>query len=141
MISILQRVAVSGAFLGISLAAVAQTPDLAEAQRLHDEQVGKCNSGNLPRPQRDACIRDAGATLDRARGGPPSNVTTRSGDRRSTVVKPKGSPAPSGTKTVRSGDRRSTVVTPQGTPAPAGSRTVTSPDGRSTVVVPAPSQN
>lgn len=140
MINILQRVTVSGAFLCISLAAFAQSPDLAEAQRHFDEQVAKCNSGSLPRPQRDACIRDAGAALDRARGGPAGNVTTRSRDRRSTVVKPEGAPVPGGTNTVRSGDRRSTVVTPQGTPAPAGSTTVTSPDGRSTVVVPAQPQ-
>ncbi len=138
--SILQRVVVSGAFLGISWAAVAQAPDLAQAQRLHDEQVAKCNSGSLPRPARDACIRDAGAALDRARGGPASNVTTRSRDRRSTVVKPEGAPTPAGTEQVRSGDRRSTVVTPQGAPAPAGTTTVTSPDGRSTVVVPAAPQ-
>jgi len=140
VISILQRVTVSGAFLGLSLAALAQTPDLTEAQRQFDEQVAKCNSGALPRPQRDACIRDAGAALDRARGGTPGNVTTRTRDRRSTVVKPEGAPVPGSTNTVRSGDRRSTVVTPNGTPAPTGSTTVTSPDGRSTVVVPAQPQ-
>ncbi|SCK52744.1 hypothetical protein VAR608DRAFT_5339 [Variovorax sp. HW608] len=140
MISILQRVAVSGAFFGISSAALAQAPDLAQAQRQFDAQVAKCNSGALPRPERDACIRDAGAALDRARGGPAGNVTTRTRDRRSTVVKPEGAPVPGSTATVRSGDRRSTVVTPQGTPAPAGTTTVTTPDGRSTVVVPAPPQ-
>ena len=140
MISILQRVAVSGAFLGISLAALAQPPGLAQAQREFDEQVAKCNSGALPRPERDACIRDAGHALDHARGGTAGNVTTRTRDRRSTVVKPVGAPVPGGTNTVRSGDRRSTVVTPEGTPAPTGSTTVTSPDGRATVVVPAAPQ-
>lgn len=137
MISILQRMAVLGAFVGISFSSVAQTPDLAEAQRHFDEEVARCNNSKLPRPQRDACIRDAGVALDRARGAPASNVTTRSRDRRSTVVKPQGSSVPAGTATVRSGDRRSTVVTPRNAPAPAGTTTVTSPDGRSTVVVPA----
>jgi hypothetical protein len=140
VISILHRVAVSGALLGISSAALAQPPDLAQAQRHFDEQVARCNSGALPRPERDACIRDAGAALDHARGRPAGNVTTRTQDRRSTVVKPEGAPVPGSTATVRSGDRRSTVVTPQGTPAPSGTATVTTPDGRATVVVPPPPQ-
>jgi hypothetical protein len=138
VIRILQRVAISGALLGISFTSVAQTHvDQAEAQRRFDRQIAKCNSGKLPAPERDACVRDAGHALDRARGGPPGHVTTRSPDRRSTVVTPEGAPVPGGTETVRSGDRRSTVVTPEGAPPPAGTETVRSPDRRSTVVVPA----
>lgn len=138
MIRIHARVALSGALLATALAAGAQTAaDLAKAQQRHDQQIAKCNDGSLAAPAREACVRDAGAALDRARGGPPGNVTKRSTDRRSTVVTPQGAPAPSGTETNRSGDRRSTVVTPQGTPAPAGSETIRSDDRRSTVVQPA----
>ena len=139
MIRIHARVALSGALLATALAAGAQTAaDLAKAQQRHDQQIAKCNDGSLAAPAREACVRDAGAALDRARGGPPRNVTKRSTDRRSTVVTPQGAPAPSGTETNRSGDGRSTVVTPQGTPAPAGSETIRSDDRRSTVVQPAP---
>ena len=114
MIQIVLRAAISGVLLGASLASVAQpAPDLAEAQRHFDEQVAHCNSGKLPRPERDACIRDAGHALDQARGGPASGTTTRTKDRRATVVKPEGAPVPSGgSRTVRSSDRRSTVVVP-----------------------------
>ena len=114
MIQIVLRAAISGVLLGVSLASVAQpAPDLAEAQRHFDEQVAHCNSGKLPRPERDACIRDAGHALDQARGGPASGTTTRTKDRRATVVKPEGAPVPSGgSRTVRSSDRRSTIVVP-----------------------------
>ena len=114
MIQILQRVAVSGALAGMSFAWAAQpAPDLAEAQRHFDEQVAQCNSGHLPRPQRDACIRDAGHALDQAHGLAPATKTTRTADRRATVVKPAGAPVPSGgSQTVRSSDRRSTIVMP-----------------------------
>jgi len=140
VIRILQRVAISGALMGLSFASVAQTqPNQAEAQRRYDAQIAKCNSGNLPAPERDACIREAGHELDRERGGPPRNVTTRTPDRRSTVVTPEGAPVPpSGATTVRTPDRRSTVVSPDGSPMPSsGSASVRSPDGRSTVVPPA----
>jgi hypothetical protein len=140
VIRILQRAAISSALLGFALASVAQTPtNQAEAQRRFDAQIAKCNSGNLPAPERDACVRKAGHDLDRARGAPPRNVTTRTPDRRSTVVTPEGAPVPpSGTTTVRTPDRRSTVVSPDGSPVPSsGSASVRSPDGRSTVVPPA----
>ncbi|MGJ7508930.1 hypothetical protein [Variovorax sp. GT1P44] len=139
MIRIHARVAMSGALLATALAAGAAptAADLSKAQQRHDQQIAKCNDGSLAAPARDACVREAGAELDRARGAPPRKVTKRSTDRRSTVVTPQGASAPSGTETARSGDRRSTVVTPQGTQAPAGSETVRSNDRRSTVVQPA----
>jgi hypothetical protein len=115
VIQILQRVAIFGALASVSSFALAAqpAPDLAEAQRHFDEQVAYCNSGQLPRPQRDACIRDAGRALDQARGGPATGRTTRTADRRATVVKPEGSPVPSGgSKTIKSSDRRSTIVVP-----------------------------
>jgi hypothetical protein len=137
MIRIHARVAIAGALLATALGAGAQpAADLAQAQKRHEQQVAQCNNGLLAAPARDACVRNAGAELDRARGGPPHNVTKRSADRRSTVVTPQGASAPAGTETTRSGDRRSTVVTPQGAQAPAGSETIRSNDRRSTVVQP-----
>lgn len=139
MIRIHARVAICGALLSTATVAGAATSaaDLAKAQQRHDQQIAKCNDGSLAAPAREACVRDAGAALDRARNGPPRNVTKRSADRRSTVVTPQGAATPPGTETVRSGDGRSTVVTPQGTQAPPGSETTRSNDRRSTVVQPA----
>ncbi|RZL86492.1 MAG: hypothetical protein EOP82_29850 [Variovorax sp.] len=102
--------------LAASAAAGAQTPDLDQAQRRYQRALDFCNSGNLPRPQRDACVRDAGRALDRARAGLPPDAEVD-------VTSPGG---------------RATVVVPEGTPPPmSDSETVTSPDGRSTIVLPA----
>ncbi|MDM0031018.1 hypothetical protein QTI33_02555 [Variovorax sp. J22P271] len=110
------RAATCGVLLAAALGAWAQTPtDLQQAQERHERQLAVCNSGKLPAPEREACVRDAGAALDRARGGPPANVTTRTPDRRATVVTPAGQPVPGATETVRS--RRSTTVVPADAPA------------------------
>lgn len=96
----------------------ASAPVLAQsaaAQRRYQQQLAVCNSGTLPRPERDACVRDAGMALDQARGSASSqDVDETSPDGRSTVVIQDGSP-----------------------PASDDSDTVTSPDGRSTIVLPA----
>ena len=119
MIRIPARVAISGTLLATVLAAGAapSAADLAKAEQRHAQQVAKCNDGSLAAPARDACVRSAGADLDRARGGPPNNVTKRSTDRRSTVVTPQGTPPSAGSETIRSDDRRSTVVQPTDQPA------------------------
>lgn len=105
------RLALHGALLLVAAASQAQnTTDLAQAQARFDQEVARCNGGKLPAPERDACVRNAGAALDRARGSAPGTVTTRTPDRRATVVKPEGAPVPGATETVRS--RRSTTVVP-----------------------------
>ena len=110
------RAALCGAALATAFAATAQTAtDLQQAQERHQRQLAVCNSGKLPAPEREACVRDAGAALDRARGGPPANVTTRTPDRRATVVTPAGEAVPGATETVRS--RRSTTVVPADAPS------------------------
>ncbi|MDM0104833.1 hypothetical protein QTH97_07805 [Variovorax sp. J22R24] len=89
--------------------------DLAAAEQNYQRALAYCNNGSLPRPERDACVRDAGNALDRARGG-----------------------APTGEEDVTSPGGRATVVIPDGSPLPlSDSTTVTSPDGRSTIVLPA----
>jgi len=83
------------------------------AQR-YEQRLARCNSGQLPEPERDACVRDAGRELDQAQGHLPGNLTRTTPDGRATVVSPAGLPPPD-----------------------SGSGQMTSPDGRATVVVPA----
>ena len=110
------RVSLCAGLLVAGFGAGAQTAnDLQQAQERHARQLAVCNSGKLPAPEREACVRDAGAALDRARGGPPANITTRTPDRRATVVTPAGEPVPGATETVRS--QRSTTVVPADGPA------------------------
>jgi hypothetical protein len=99
-----------------SAAALAQqAPDAATAQQRYDRTLAYCNSGSLPRPERDSCIRDAGRALERAQGGLPP-------DANDDVTLPGG---------------RATVVMPPGAPLPrSDSNTITSPDGDSTIVLP-----
>ncbi|MDM0035087.1 hypothetical protein QTI33_23335 [Variovorax sp. J22P271] len=96
-----------------STAALAQS-GLDAAQARYERTMAYCNGGNLPRPQRDACVRDAGMAWDRAqRGLPPLEDVTSPGG-------------------------RAVVVVPRGAPPPlSDSDTVTSPDGDSTIVLPA----
>ena len=104
-----------------SLAGPAQAQQQAQQQltpqQRYERQLAFCNSGTLPEPQRNACIRDAGLMLDRSMGGTPRNAQTTSDDGRATIIGPSGLPPPG-----------------------SGSDTVTSPDGRSTIVVPADRQ-
>jgi hypothetical protein len=101
------------AALAASSAAFSQQ-DIDAALARYERAMAACNSGNLPRPERDACVRDAGQAWDRAQRGLPPDVD---------VTSPGG---------------RATVVVPQGSPPPlSDSDTVTSPDGDSTIVLPA----
>ena len=106
------------AILIAMVALTAGAPVLAQsaaAQRRYEQQIAVCNSGNLPRPERDACVRDAGNALDQARGSGSSQDIDQT-----------------------SPDGRSTVIIQDGSAPPADdSDTVTSPDGRSTIVLPA----
>jgi len=105
--------AIGAALAAFSLAAAAQlTP-----QQRYERQIAYCNSGKLPDPERNACVRDAGLQLDRSLGGAPRNQATTSDDGRATIIGPTGLPAPN-----------------------SGSDEVTSPDGRATIVLPADQQ-
>ena len=96
------------------LAAAAQAPAQLTPQQRYERQLAYCNSGKLPDPERNACVRDAGLMLDRSLGGTPRNQVTTSEDGRATIISPAGLPAPD-----------------------SGSDAITSPDGRSTIVLPA----
>ncbi len=111
------RAALCGVLLASAFGAHAQTAtDLQHAQERHQRQLAVCNSGKLPAPEREACVRDAGAALDRARGRTAGQGhDARTPDRRATVVTPAGQPVPGATETVRS--RRSTTVVPADAPA------------------------
>ncbi|MDB5851160.1 MAG: hypothetical protein JWP29_4912 [Rhodoferax sp.] len=106
--------------------AFAQTDGAAIAvQQAYERAVAACNSGNLPAPARDGCVRAAGTALDRARGGPPVGVPLTTPDGRATVIAPEVASAPLG-------DRPPVSVGPA-----EGSEGVgTSSDGRATVVKP-----
>jgi hypothetical protein len=93
--------------------AMAQSP-----QQRYEQQLAYCNSGKLPDPERNACVRDAGLMLDRARGGPPTNAVTTSEDGRATIVGPSGLPPPnSGSDDITSQDGRATIVLPASAPS------------------------
>jgi hypothetical protein len=102
--------------LTLGLAAWAQAPAATPQQR-YERQIAYCNSGQLPDPGRNACVRDAGLALDRERGGPPTNQTSTSQDGRATIVSPAGLPPPnSGSDDVTSRDGRATIVLPADQP-------------------------
>ncbi|MES2972694.1 MAG: hypothetical protein V4757_03760 [Pseudomonadota bacterium] len=102
----------------LAMPAVAQVAaDLAAAQARYDREMAVCNGGNLPAPQRDLCVRAAGAALDRARGGPPVPVEATTSDGRATVMSPESTAVtgsmPSSTSDLRiTPDGRATVVPP-----------------------------
>ena len=110
--------ALAGLLAAASGAGAQTAADLQQAQQVFQQQVAACNGGQLPAPQREACVRDAGAALDQVRNasgsaGSAGSVTSRTADGRATVVTPAGAAVPGGgSDTVRSGDRRSTVVLP-----------------------------
>jgi len=104
---------ISCAALAASTTAFAQQ-DMNAARQRYERALAACNDGTMPRPERDACVRDVGRAWDRAqRGlGPDTEVTSPGG--------------------------RATIVVPQGSPPPrSDSNTITSPDGDSTIVLPA----
>ena len=97
----------------LAAAASAQAPDAA--QQRYDNEIARCNTGNLAAPAREACVRAAGLALDRARGGPPVDVPVTTPDGRSTVVAPAGGPRPADASDTRtSNDGRATIVLPAG---------------------------
>ncbi len=90
---------------------------LAPARQRYEREVAACNSGALAAPAREACIRAAGLALDRARGGPPTDVAQPAPGGRATIVSPEGSTPPSsGSEAVTSGDGRATIVLPADRP-------------------------
>ncbi|MDB5895318.1 MAG: hypothetical protein JWQ88_2849 [Rhodoferax sp.] len=117
----------AAATLATAFPAKAQPADTAAvaAQQAYEKQVAACNAGNLPAPAREACVRNAGNALDRARGGPPVGVPIATPDGRATVIAPEGSVAP-----------LADPVPPSLAPPPGSAGTVTTPDGRATIVQP-----
>lgn len=99
----IQLFATTACALAAGAAAFAQqAPDLSAAQRRYERALAVCNSGKLPRPERDACVRDAGVAWDRARAGQlvdgkADDGTVTSPDGRATIVLPPdlSTPAPS----------------------------------------------
>ncbi len=83
------------------------------AQQRYEREVASCNGGTLPAPAREGCIRAAGARLDSARGGPPSEALATTPDGRANVIGPDGSTPPNTTSDpVPSRDGRANVVPP-----------------------------
>ena len=106
------------ALWGASLVATAQQrqQQLTPQQR-YEQQLAYCNSGKLPEPARNACVRDAGNLLDRSVGGPPPNEMSTSQDGRATIISPAGLPPPnSGSDDTTSRDGRATIVLPADQP-------------------------
>ena len=98
--------------------AQAPAPSQSTPQQSYERQLAFCNSGRLPEPQRDACVRDAGRQLDQALGKTPGNVVRTTPDGRATVVTPSGLPVPdSGSSETTSKDGRSTIVLPADQPS------------------------
>ncbi|MBC7380920.1 MAG: hypothetical protein H7346_26280 [Burkholderiaceae bacterium] len=98
-----------------------QTPaDLAQAQARYTTEIARCNSGTLPAPAREACVRAAGAVLDRAQGTSPVPALATTPDGRATVMTPTplatgaaASPASPLSEPIRtSTDGRATIVKP-----------------------------
>jgi hypothetical protein len=110
----------------------ASPASLVQPRQAYERAVAACQAGQLPAPQRDACIREAGLALDRARLGPgavPEVTTTPDG--RATVV-PNVPPGPG----VGAGSSAAGTGSPSAPQSPDEAGTVVSPDGRSRVVVP-----
>jgi hypothetical protein len=113
--------AASFAVLLLAAASAGAQPSsgLATAQQRYDRAIAACNNGSLPAPAREACVRDAGRMLDRARGGPPTDVAAPSPDGRATIVSPAGAALPSsGSDATTSRDGRATIVLPADAPPP-----------------------
>jgi hypothetical protein len=102
-----------------STAILAGWTTMAAAQSdSYDSLIARCNDGTLPRPERDACIRDAGLALQRAQQGSSGNSQTED---RSTVVTPYGSSreGTDSSTTYTSPDGRAVIVPPAGSAPPA----------------------
>ncbi len=85
----------------------------AAAEQSYERLIAQCNSGTLPAPERAACVRAAGRTLDRTLGGPPVEAPRTTPDGRSTVVAPVDAARPADdSDTTTSRDGRATIVLP-----------------------------
>lgn len=109
--------AAAALLMGIGSSSFAQqlpaTTDPAQLQQRYEARIAECNRGDLPAPARNACVRAAGASLDRTLGGPPPNTEMDTQDGRATVIAPSGSLTPrASSDTVTSGDGRATIVVP-----------------------------
>ncbi|MEJ8856509.1 hypothetical protein WKW79_18175 [Variovorax robiniae] len=107
-------IAILLALLALAVSTASAQPSEAARQR-YEQTIAQCNSGNLPRPERNACIRDAGEALARAGGGQVTNPDTIP-DSRSTVIGPDGTPRPAddSDSTYTTRDGRAVVVPPAG---------------------------
>ncbi|QHI96644.1 hypothetical protein GT347_00700 [Xylophilus rhododendri] len=110
--------------LGTLLAAASVTalPALAQsaAQSQYQQQLAACDPAQ-PRPAYNACIRAAGAVLDRSGAVGSATAVDQSSDGRATILEAPGGPSVS---------YSTTPVVPQ---------TTTSQDGRATLLVPSDS--
>ncbi len=122
-----RMVALGGLLLLLSAALLAMWSAPAQAQSAaaaaqadYNQRVAQCDTSQ-PRPVYNACIRAAGAALDRT--GTMSNGSTQSesADGRSTILQPPGAQGP---------NLDPSAVMPE---------TTTSQDGRSTLLVPSDS--
>ncbi|KQP22800.1 hypothetical protein [Pseudorhodoferax sp. Leaf267] len=92
---LLLNVAPWACLIAMPLAVAQPAPSPAEqARQIYQSDLATCNSGQLPAPLREACVREAGARFDRARGGVPGDTTVETPDGRATVVVPQGAPTP-----------------------------------------------
>jgi hypothetical protein len=92
------------------------------AQQRYDSLIARCNDGTMARPERDACVRDAGLSLEQARWGSSGQSQTED---RSTVVTPSGA-SREGTDSsteYTSPDGRAVIVPPAGSAPPANAVT------------------
>lgn len=103
-----------GAFAGHATVQAQPLGDAAaQAQQRYEREIAGCNSGSLPAPQREACVRDAGLRLDRSRGAPPADSLVTTPDGRASVVLPDNAAVPAGTsEAAPTRDGRATAIPP-----------------------------
>ena len=109
------RIALLAAGAAVSALASAQQGGVsaAAAAQRYEQLLALCNTGTLPAPERAACVRAAGRTLDRTLGGPPAEAPRTTPDGRSTVVAPVDASRPADdSDTTTSRDGRATIVLP-----------------------------
>ncbi|VTU18858.1 hypothetical protein SRS16CHR_02317 [Variovorax sp. SRS16] len=113
----LQATGLAAALLMAAAAHAQPAPGLAQAQQRYEREIAACNNGSLPAPAREGCIRNAGQALDRARGGPATDVVAPTPDGRAVIVSPAGATPPSsGSDATTSRDGRATIVLPADAP-------------------------
>lgn len=105
---------------GPALAQTGNAAAAAAAQAEYNRRIAECDTGQ-PRPAYNACIRAAGAALDRTGTMSKGGMSSESADGRSTILQPPG------------------ATMPNYAPSAVMPETTTSPDGRSTILVPSDS--